>query len=100
MVTKRACVPKGAKIEKIGSYERLKWLKSPRVIGKQYKLTTVFLLAKFHQKTKLKVKNKKGYFGGFQFSKGRKNRVKSCQICYIWFSSCIQTYRRMNIFGL
>jgi hypothetical protein len=51
------CVPKGAKIEKIGSYEGFKWLKSPRVIGRQYKLTTFFSLAKFHQKKIKKIKS-------------------------------------------
>jgi hypothetical protein len=44
------CVPKGAKIEKIGSYEGFKWLKSPRVIGRQYKLTTVFHWQNFTKK--------------------------------------------------
>jgi hypothetical protein len=55
-----------------------KWLKSPRVIGRQYKLTTVFSLAKFHQKANLKVKSlkKKGFLEVFSFQKGEKTELK------------------------
>jgi len=51
-------------------------------------------LAKFRQKTKLKIEIKKlGDFGGFSIAKSeRKNKMKSPDF-YTWFSICSQNIK-------